>query len=497
MLCNECKPTNIFLSTGKMNEQTVDFIEEWVNNDNNAIKVFPNDPNRILLGGINLWEGKSIQDEGFFAWENISQGFMSTGFPDYLHVDQHVYAFRPGSEVEFLAGTDGGIYVGNYTQGSFSYQQGNRNYNSSQFYSIGYSGVEHYVIGGSQDNGSILITGTGNTNQQGKEIMGNGFAFQNGGDGGPAVISLINKDVLVASTTYGDVKRSDDAGENYSANGQFLNGIGNINSFKTPLALWESFDNPNSRDSIMFYNRSEEDTIAEGTKTMAQSANSDQPYYFTAPKELLPGDSVKIVDPVSSRFFLATANNIYMINSLHDFAKTPEWWKIANNTNTVYGGTPHCIAFSSDANHLFVGNQNGEVFRISNLALAYNFERADVTSPSCIVSVEKLAIYKPGTTDEITQIVTSIAVDPQNSNNILVTFGNYGNEQYVMYSDNALAQTPDFDSKQGNLPLMPVYSSVIEMKNDNILKLCRYCCYDKRNDRMNFNQSFDQMVSLS
>jgi Icc-related predicted phosphoesterase len=39
MLCNECKPTNIFLSTGKMNEQTVDFIEEWVNNDNNAIKV--------------------------------------------------------------------------------------------------------------------------------------------------------------------------------------------------------------------------------------------------------------------------------------------------------------------------------------------------------------------------------------------------------------------------------------------------------------------------
>jgi len=36
-----------------------------------------------------------------------------------------------------------------------------------------------------------------------------------------------------------------------------------------------------------------------------------------------------------------------------------------------------------------------------------------------------------------------------------------------------------------------------KVKNDNILKLCRYCCYDKRNDRMNFNQSFDQMVSLS
>jgi len=34
-------------------------------------------------------------------------------------------------------------------------------------------------------------------------------------------------------------------------------------------------------------------------------------------------------------------------------------------------------------------------------------------------------------------------------------------------------------------------------KNESILKLCRYCCYDKRTDRMNFNQSFNQMVTLS
>ncbi len=433
---------------------------------NNAIEVFPSDPNKLLLGGINLWEGKVVQENGFFAWENISQGFISTGFPNYLHVDQHIYAFRPGFDNQFLVGTDGGVYIGNYSQGFYTYQSGNRNYNTSQFYSIGYSGIQNYVIGGAQDNGSILITGTGNTTQQGKEIMGGELAFQNGGDGGPAVISLINKNVIVASSTYGDVRRSDDAGENYSTNDQFLDGIGNINSFKTPLALWESFDNPNSRDSIMFFNRTEE-TISAGTEIMAQSANSNQPFYFTMQNELVSGDSVKIVDPVSSRFFLATANNIYMVNDLHDFTKTPGWWKIANNDNTVYGGVPQCVAFSGDANHLFVGNQNGELYRISNLALAYNFERADVSSPSCIVSVEKIPVYVPGTTEEITQIITSISVDPQNSNKIIVTFGNYGNEQYLMYSDNALAETPEFESKQGNLPLMPVYSSVIEMKDGN------------------------------
>ena len=36
-----------------------------------------------------------------------------------------------------------------------------------------------------------------------------------------------------------------------------------------------------------------------------------------------------------------------------------------------------------------------------------------------------------------------------------------------------------------------------KVKNESILKLCRYCCYDKRKKRMNFNQSFDLMISLS
>jgi len=434
---------------------------------NNTIKVFPQDANKILLGGINLWLGEKIQETGYFAWKTISQGFIPDQIQNYLHVDQHVYTFRPGSNNQFLVGTDGGVYIGNFNSDFTTYEPGNRNYNTTQFYSVGLSGVEHYVIGGSQDNGSILITGKGNTAQQGNEIMGGDLGFQNGGDGGPAVISIINKDVLVASTTYGDVKRSDDGGKNYSTNGQFLDGIGNINSFKTPLALWESFDNPNSRDSIMFYNRTYE-TIANGDEVMAESANSKQPFYFISPKEMIPGDSVKIVDPVSSRFFLATANNIYMINSLHNFAKTPEWWKIADKDFTVFGGFPQCLAFSADANHLFVGTQSGELFRISNLALAYNFERADVSSPSCIVSVEKLPVYIPGTTEEISQVLTSIAVDPQDASRIIVTFGNYGNDQYVMYSDNALDQVPTFESKQGNLPLMPVYSSLIEMKDGNI-----------------------------
>lgn len=434
---------------------------------NNLIKVYPNNPNKILVGGNSLWLGESTDQGGYFAWESISQGFFNMS-DDYLHINIHTLDFSGTTSNNILIGTDGGIYIGNLSGGQYTYTIGNRDYITTQFYSVGYSGNPKYVIGGAQGNGSILITGTANTVKQGKEIMGTGQGFQDGDDGGPAVISLINKNVIVASTTYGDVRRSEDAGENYSTNDQFLNGIGNVNAFKTPMALWESFDNPNSRDSITFYNRTGQ-TIDQGTNTMAHSSNSDQPFYFDMPYNLSNGDSIRVVDPVSSRFFLATANHIYMITDLHNFAKTPDWWEIANSDFTDFGGVPQCIAYSSDANHVFVGTQSGELFRISNLALAYNFDRADVSSPSCIVSVEKIPIYQVGTTDEISQIITSVSVDPNNSNNILVTLGNYGNEQYLMYSTNALSQTPTFESKQGNLPKMPIYSSVIEMKDNKIV----------------------------
>ena len=69
----------------------------------------------------------------------------------------------------------------------------------------------------------------------------------------------------------------------------------------------------------------------------------------------------------------------------------------------------------------------------------------------------------------ISQCITSVAVDPNDANKVVLTLGNYGNTTYVMYSNNALADEPTFTVKQGNLPLMPVYSSVIEMTTGKVI----------------------------
>ena len=427
----------------------------------NALTVFPDDPDKFLLGGIDAWEFSKVQETGFFANQSVSTSFVPYFFPTYLHVDHHTYVFRPGTNNTFFAGTDGGIAIGNISQGEYVFEGSNRSYFTTQFYNIGPSGVGNYVLGGAQDNGTILITGEGNTAKQGDLIY-----F---GDGGACVVSLINKEVLVVSNEGGDLQRSEDGGFNYST--QFVGDLDlDEDFFNTPMALWESFNNENSRDSLWYYARKE---IVGGTTIQVLSNNSGQPFYYTTPLDvdLQSGDSILVKDVVSSRYFVASKNTskgiVYMTSELHQFTKTPEWFVISNE-DVGFEGASQCISYSSDANHVFVGTREGKLFRISNLALAYNYDRADVNSPECIVATQAIPIYIPGTSDEITQVITSIAIDPDNPANVMITLGNYGNDYYVLYSENALDQVPVFSSRQGNLPQMPVYSSVIEMTDTDM-----------------------------
>jgi hypothetical protein len=77
-------------------------------------------------------------------------------------------------------------------------------------------------------------------------------------------------------------------------------------------------------------------------------------------------------------------------------------------------------------------------------------------------------VFEPGTSTQITQAITAISVNPNNPNQVMITLGNYGNDAYVYTSTNALAEIPDFNPAQGNLPKMPVYSCLVEMTDNNM-----------------------------
>lgn len=492
---------------------------------NNVLAVFPNDPYKILAGGVNLWEGVSVGSGGYYQWTEKSVGdatLLPTGifFPLYVHVDHHTYVFKPGSNNEFMIGTDGGIYSGLAGQ-AYNFQARNKNYNVTQFYSIDITNSPNEVIGGTQDNGTQYIYGQGTTAMKGEDLWrpANFDAkYPEGTDGGYVAFSNIRIDKYAGSSLIEQVdpvsfysksllpknedltdriRRSETLGYDYSAN--FFTSIPanslpvDIN-FLTPMALWECYNNENSRDSVMVYVtkdyiiKFEVDSVynPDGTLNRVDTMYLDEPLYARSKNLKHPfqffdynsyfadfdpswvgdtlfhkGDSMMVKDLVSSKFFLATKDEIWMTLGGLVFNEEPEWFVISAKNKNGFTGNPSCMSYSADANELFVGTYEGDVYRISNIALAYNEDLADVDSPNCIIASTLIEFA-----EDNSQVITSIAVDPKDADNVLITLGNYGNTDYLYYSSDALGDDPTFNSVQNNVPAMPVYSSLIDFKTN-------------------------------
>ncbi|MBE9492189.1 MAG: hypothetical protein IMY70_04830, partial [Bacteroidetes bacterium] len=119
----------------------------------NTIVVFPDNNDRILVGGVNMWEGIKVSEEGFFNWTMKSDGSLNPYYEPYVPSDHHTYIFRPGNNRECIIGCDGGVSAGSLYSDYFTFTTLVRNYYTTQFYTVGYSGSKKMVIGGAQDNG--------------------------------------------------------------------------------------------------------------------------------------------------------------------------------------------------------------------------------------------------------------------------------------------------------------------------------------------------------
>jgi hypothetical protein len=409
---------------------------------NNTLAVHPTDPYTILAGGVDMWEGEKVNTTGFYNW--IKKSSSLEGVSTYIHSSHHVYVFNPANPSVCYIGSDGGMFI---TDDNFnSFRSINRQYNTSQFYSVGFDS-KGYPIGGTQGNGIVYLDHQGNTPENGSQL---GWAATSM-NGGYQEISMIMPSCFILSGEALNLFRSDDYGRNFSP--VFIPAsITNANSFLTPFALWESFNNQNSRDSVTFI---AERDYGAGDTAMIPSANNGVLFPYVVPSWINQGEEVTVKDIVSARFFLAVNNAVYMTSQVLDFTIEPTFYKIA-----TIQGNPLCIACSGDANYVYVGTDGGNIYRIANLALAYNTETADISSNACIVATSLVASYTG-------RAVTSVAVDPNNPDHMVVTLGNYGNTDYVYRSINAMDSLPTFVSIQGNLPKMPVYSSLIELNSSD------------------------------
>ena len=483
-----------------------------------AVGVDPSNKNRVIVGGITVWEWEQGQ-----GWNQVN------GFGPYnIHADNHDVIWHPTDSSKVYMVNDGGIYFSN--NGGTTWQTLNKNYSTTQFYSIGISS-DRYVVGGTQDNGSWVMDGSGNTPNEGRTLGAvDGFS----GDGGFSAVSWLVPKIYFTEYQQGRIGRSENKGQSFSSfwDNRSSQGIG---SWMTPFYLYENSADLLSQDSVDFkveqairslgFANAGQDTFTSKIVPMQSSANmitstfkvqsgnmlvvSDAngnlsgdgsgnlnaatgeftvvfnsspaaeiiatvdlafdagseiiagsntnglPFKYTLPNAMGMGDSIVIQDPVSSMFVVGFSGSIWMTRGALDFLVTPEWWKLASITGTVQS-----LEVSADGDYIWAGTSSGRLYRISGLQGARSYTTADLDSGATAVSVDLVDNY-------FGRNITSIAVDPNDNDRVLVTLGNYNNSNYVYYSSNATNASPTFVVKDGNLGNFPVYAATFDKGNSN------------------------------
>ncbi len=113
----------------------------------------PDDPNRVYLGAIHVYRGE--RSANTWTWENISS--RQTG--DSIHPDQHAITFDPADPDTVYVGCDGGLYRTRDRGTSWEALCLGLGITEVEYLAQRY-GTPHWLIGGTQDNGSMRHTGS-------------------------------------------------------------------------------------------------------------------------------------------------------------------------------------------------------------------------------------------------------------------------------------------------------------------------------------------------
>ncbi|MFC1477350.1 FlgD immunoglobulin-like domain containing protein [candidate division KSB1 bacterium] len=177
------------------------------------VRVNPADNSKIISAGVNYY----VSSNGGTSFSSVSG----------MHVDHHAFADHPTDPETVFFGNDGGVYRS--TDGGYTFDEMNDGYITAQFYN-GFSSsflTPDLALGGLQDNGTIMYTGSLDWV---KGVMG--------GDGAFTAINTVNDKIMYASSQNLNFSRSTNGGEYWrSMTGSFT---GDDACFIAPYFLCES-----------------------------------------------------------------------------------------------------------------------------------------------------------------------------------------------------------------------------------------------------------------
>jgi len=268
----------------------------------NSIWLNPQNPDTVIVGGIDLWRGTFSAPN--LPLTQISQWQAAPG--SSAHADHHIIVAHPGfnnttNRIVYF-GNDGGIYraddAATVTQTS-GWTNLNSNLGITQFFGAAGSPISGNIIGGAQDNGTLTFNG----NVQGWNSM-----F--GGDGGYCA-----SDPTDATFFYGET-------QNLAKLVRSMNG--GANAADISFGIGDANQNP-------------------------ARANFIAPF---------------ILDPTDPNIMLVGGLSLWRSTDVKSFIPAPLWASIkAPAGNILANNGISAIAVSpSTSNFILVGHNNGDIF---------------------------------------------------------------------------------------------------------------------------------------
>lgn len=542
-------------------------------NHSSFMTVHPTKPRRIFVGSDNLWAIEDATASGLNSYRPVqiseynTAEYSAIAWNRYYYLHQGILniVFDASDPGTFFIGTDGGVYKGEFYASLYSYKSCNRYFithdehtSTARMMSVAVGGGTK-VIGGSLDAGTVMMYGcdtidnvtTGYAIFPNPTSLNNTFGyFTQDYAGGPCAISTIKPDIMFVSGTGAldmPIHRTETNGDDYDLTMFSAEDvISNSDAFKTPYALFETYNDAHT--SVEIYERFDSlanplDTVSvlagdtvyindnihitqghiwaadtaytynhitindtlytindtslyiynvlhnvidtidiyfdtlylavrnnvkAGTVCHYYSNQGGYPIDYTMPEpphdeahidtvqggyQWIQGDTIwGLHDPLKSNMVVGIKNKVYMTRDALIFNKETDWFLISAIT-----GLPTALTMSADGNTAYVGTVAGLLYKFTNLDEVFTAEQASMTDTlnPCV----EMYLYDDSLSFFTDRAITSIAVNPSNANEVIVTLGNYGNDNYVYRSNDGGAT---FESIQGNLGHFPVYSSIIE-----------------------------------
>lgn len=470
-----------------------------------AITVHPQREGEVFVAGLNVWRGKQINGGGF-EWLQISESTLFDLHPMYVHADQHVIVFDSNDSNILYIGSDGGVSRGTYAYSIYMFNVRNNGYNVTQFYSVGYT-PDGRVLGGTQDNGTQYFDYSGNTLLSSYQIIG--------GDGGFALGSQLSPDVLFGSLYFSGVQRSNDRGNEmrdiwFNTVGVNFHGwvtagggwqmLRNEGAFVTPFALWETANDPYGTDTVGIKAMK---VYTPGLYQLPSFNSYGNLINVTLQDTVQKDDSIKYYDPYSTVMAIGAARMVWITRKACNFNKAYTAWDMlpattrkknsADNIGILFQDNVNGnhedveqIAISCDGKHVFFATNYGIVYRISNIHLLRKRSQGTYTetlfgtiNTNAVTTTQIIARFDQ-------RAITEVVAHPTDPSKLIVTLGNYGEESYVYYSENADVTTSqsvseNFKSIQGDLPHAPVYSALFNTTDGYIFVGNEFGVYSTQN----------------